>query len=141
MPDHSWNTGFQMDDGAAAYTEIAGVVKIGGPDLGTDMIDITTLKSANAAKEFMPGLIESGEISLQLLFDVVEATHTGANGLTQVWKQRLKRSFKLIFPDTAQTEWGFSGYVTNAKMNFDNANAVQADVTIKITGLPSGAAF
>jgi hypothetical protein len=59
--------------GSASFTTIANCVSWSGPTTENPEIDVTSLTST--AKEFIGGLIDYGELSLELSFDPNNATH------------------------------------------------------------------
>jgi hypothetical protein len=59
--------------GSASFTTIANCTGWDGPSTENPEIDVTALTST--AKEFIGGLIDYGELTLQLNFDPNNATH------------------------------------------------------------------
>src|SRR5437763_276237 len=58
--------------GSASYSALAECMKISGPGIDVKSVDITHLRSANGYKDFMAGFADSGELTLELLFDQAE---------------------------------------------------------------------
>ena len=46
-------------------TTVAEIKRIGGPGAEAEMIDVTNLDSTDNTKEFLPGLVDSGEVSFE----------------------------------------------------------------------------
>jgi hypothetical protein len=119
----------------ATLTDIAAVRDISGPALVTTAID--TSSRAGKARTFLPGMLDSGEVVFDILYDPDAAGHAAgvAGGLVKLQQDATVCDWKLLFP-TATTVVGaaFSGFVTGfaAKMPLDDA--MTADLTIKITG-------
>ncbi len=67
----------QLSDngGTPVYTSIAEVLEIGGPEMDRTMIDVTHLVSDNAAREFLGGLVNGGNVTMKLNF-TKDATQT-----------------------------------------------------------------
>lgn len=59
--------------GSASFTTIANVKSWNGPSTENPEIDVTTLQST--AKEYVGGLVDFGDLTLQLNFDPNNATH------------------------------------------------------------------
>ena len=59
--------------GSASFTTIANCKSWSGPSTENAEIDVTSLTSTG--KEFIPGLIDYGDLTLELLFDPNNATH------------------------------------------------------------------
>lgn len=118
-------------DITATMTLIAGVRDISGPSAGLSTVDATAHDSANRWREFVPGLLDGGEVSFEIVYDPGAATHTTLSGaLTGATEE----SFELVLQDTSSTKYEFSGYVTG----FETGNPVEgylsANVTIKVSG-------
>jgi len=59
--------------GSASFTTVANVKSWSGPSTENPEIDVTTLLST--AKEFVGGLVDFGELTMELNFDPNNATH------------------------------------------------------------------
>ncbi|MEM7416787.1 MAG: phage tail tube protein [Gemmatimonadota bacterium] len=130
----------QIGDGGGTevFTAIAQVRDVGGPGLSMDTIDVTHHGSADHWREFVAGLKDAGEVSLELLFDPTETTHRDASGgLLDDMDNRVLRNFQLQFPDTAQTTWSFAAFVTGFNPSAPHDGALTAAVTLKISGEPT----
>jgi len=53
---------------------IGKLTAINGIELSVDTIDATTHQSADYFKEYLPGLIDAGEVSIEGLFDYADTT-------------------------------------------------------------------
>lgn len=123
----------------AALATIAQVQAISGPSLAADTIDVTTHDSTNAWEEMVVGILRSGEVSVDIVYDPADDTHdaTGGNGLLTRLNSRVRTDFSLIFSDTGSTTWGFNGDVTGFVPGMPHDGALTAAVTIKITDSPT----
>lgn len=63
----------ETSPGSGSYTAVANVKSFDGPSTQNPEIDVTTL--ASTAKEFVPGLIDFGDLSMDCNFDPENATH------------------------------------------------------------------
>lgn len=121
-----------------AGTTVAGVTNIGGPGLTLETIDVTNHSSTSAWREFVGGLKDGGEISLDIVFDPAAATHKNASGgLLYLLTTRASASFTITFPDAAPTTWTFAAFVTSFEVGAPVADGLTASVTLKITGAPT----
>jgi hypothetical protein len=57
---------FSID--AVTYTSLAEVAKITGPNIEGKEIDVSNLQSVSGWMEFIPGMINAGELSMELNF-------------------------------------------------------------------------
>ncbi|MFA5162091.1 MAG: phage tail tube protein [Elusimicrobiales bacterium] len=131
-----FGTKLKMGDGASpeVFSDIAAVSKVGGPGVSLDTIDVTADDSPGGYKEYAAGLLDAGEIKLELNFLPANASQTG---LLTALTSRAAKNFKLVFPDTANTTWSFSAFVTNFEPDAPVDGKLAASVTLKITGQPT----
>lgn len=118
--------------GGTAYAQI---VSLTGPGLSADTIDVTTHASTNAWEEVVVGILRSGDMSMDIVYDPVNATHkNAANGLLADFLARASTTFTIVFPDSGTTEWTFSAFVTGFEPSMPHDDALTAAVTFKLTG-------
>ena len=142
MPAYSsFGTLIQMgatDGGGGAFTTIAQVLDISGPEFTVDTEETTNQSSPGGYEEFIPTIKRSGNVTFDVLYDPGNATHEDtATGLLFVMVNRKLRGFRLLMPVTPVKQWNLLGYV----VGFGQANAVagtqRASITIKISGQPT----
>lgn len=120
---------------AASFTTIAEVGDIDGPSDSVDTIEVTNHSSAGARKEFIAGLIDSGEVSFPINWIPSDATHDETTGLEKVKNDREMRKYQIIFPDATQME--FSALCTKFARKAPVAGKLSADITLKVSGAPT----
>ena len=114
---------------------IAQVKTISGPGISVDTEDVTSHDSTNAWEEVVATLIRSGEVSLDIVYDPVHATHKyAAGGLLHDLVSRASTAYSLIFPDAGVTEWTFDAFVTGFEPSLPVGGAMTATVKFKLTG-------
>ena len=123
----------------AVLATVAQVENITGPALAADTIDATTHDSASAFEDVVIGIIRTGEIGMDIVYDPADDTHdaTGGNGLLTRLNNKTKTNFSLIFPDTATTTWALDGFVTSFEPGAPHDDKLSAAVTVKVTGVPT----
>lgn len=120
---------------SGAGTLVAQVQSISGPGLELDTEDVTTLDSTGAWEEVVGTILRSGELTLDIVYDPANSTHKYASGgLLYDMVLRTATTWTLVFPDAANTEWSFSGFVTGFEPSMPHDGALTASVTIKPTG-------
>ncbi len=126
-------------DGASpeAFTTIAQVVNIGGPTLAQEPLDVTHHSSSSGWREFIGGLKDGGEISLEINFDPGNATHDETTGLQAELANGSSKNYRLEFPDTGATKITFAALVTAFEQSAPVDGKLSANVTLKVTGLPT----
>ena len=116
-------------------TLVAQVQSFAGPGMSADTIDVTNMASTNAWEEVVVGILRSGELSMDIVYDPANATHANAgSGLLADFVARASTTWTIVFPDTGTTEWTFSAFVTGFVPSMGHADALTAAVTFKLTG-------
>lgn len=125
-------------DGAGppeAFTPVAEVVSISGISLAQDVVDTTTLASANRYEEAVSTVIRTGETELGLNFDPDAATHK--QFITDM-EGRALHNFRITFSDTAGTAWTIPAFVTGFVIgDISPEGKLEATATLKISGQPT----
>lgn len=138
MPSNAipaFGTLLKRGDGGApeTFTNVAEVQSLSGPEISVDTVDVTNHPSGAATpwEDILPTLIRSGEVSMTLGFLPGTAGH---KALLSDLTGRIKRNWQMVFPDVGNTTWPFAAYVTKVGPQAEVDGALQADVTIKLTG-------
>lgn len=119
-------------------TTIANVSNISGPGLSLDVEDVTSHDSTGAWEEVVGTILRSGDVTLELVYDPAHATHKNASGgLLYDLASRTSQAYSITFPDTANTVWSFTAFVTGFEPSADVKGALTATVKLKITGQPT----
>lgn len=130
----AYGTLLKRGDGGApeTFTTVGEVKSISGPTVEVDTIDVTTHSSAasGAYREFIPSLINPGEVEFEINYVPSDVTHTG---LRNDLVNRTKRNWQVVLPTAIQTI-SFAGYVMRLPFEFPTDEVAKATVTIKITG-------
>lgn len=125
------------DNTEGALTQLAEVKTVGFPQEQADEVDVTHLLSPNRHKEYLQGLVDSGEFNATLNYIPGSATDlllTAAKNTGDTRKARIE------VPDTSGTgtiDWNFtfSCFVKKyAPDSMEPAAAIMATVTFRVTG-------
>ena len=108
---------------------IAEIRNITGPGMTRDFIDVSNLDSIGGYREFIAGFRDGGELTFSMNFTI-----GGYDDLLLDYESESVQSYELILPDSGETTFSFSGFVTNLPLNITPDDAVTVDVTIKISG-------
>jgi predicted secreted protein len=133
-----WNTAFSLDDASGTLTAIAEVISVTPPNPQTADVEVTHFKSANRRREYIAGLIEDGEGTIEINFvpgsasDVIlrAAVNDGA-----------VRSYRIVVPD-GNTGWQIDGdcIVKGYERNIPIDDRMTATITVRFTGASTEAA-
>lgn len=133
----SYKTLFKVGDGATpeVYATVAEVKDIKGPNMKLDSEDATSHDSTDGWKEFVPTLLEGGEVSFDIQFVPTGATHSYVAGLLKLMVDRTIRNFEIVFPDA--TTWVLPGFVQEFAPENSVKGLSMASIGIKLTGKPT----
>lgn len=134
----AFGTQFRRGNGATpteVFTTIANVTSISGPERSRDTIEVTSHDSPDQWKEFIGGLKDGGELSLDINYDPAETTHDLDDDFDDVDP----RSYKIvILPGTDDEHtWSIKGILTNLSDEFPSDDKMARTMTVKVTGKPT----
>jgi len=129
MSDGSHGHGTSLSIGG---TTVGNIVSISGPDQSRDNIDISTMDSSSKWREYIPGMIDAGELTVEVNYD---GTASGdANFLSQQITATAQTCL-ITFPDTSS--FSCSGFITGLGYAIPFDDKVSQSVTLKLTGTPT----
>jgi predicted secreted protein len=115
----------------AAGTTVGELSSITGPSIAAETIDVTSHESADGFREFIGGLRDGGEISIEGNFIQDDA---GQLALLASLNSGAVESFVILFTDSAQ--FAMSGIVTAFEVGAPMDDKISFSATIKISGKP-----
>lgn len=135
----AFGTLVKIGDGGTpeTFTTIAELADIGGPALELEAMDATSHSSTDGWREFIGGLLNGGEVSLEIHFVPTHATHSYSAGLIHDMVNRTLRNFKIVFPNVSATTWTFAALVTGFEPKEPVDDKLTAAVTLQISGKPT----
>ena len=139
MADFGFGVKLQRGDAASpeVFTDIAELINLSPPSLSLDTVESTHTSSTNKYREFIAGLLDAGEVSIEVNFLPANATQNEAAGILKDMKDRTKRNFKIVFPDSGATIWSFAAFVTAFNPSAPIDDRMTASITLKLTGDPT----
>jgi hypothetical protein len=120
---------------AAASKTVTGAAKIGevksfnGPGGQASEIDVTTLEST--AKEFLMGLQDEGEISMEVNFDPADV---GQVFCRNARANQTRNSYRITLPNAAATKLDFLAFCKGFSLAGGVDDVVKASLTLRVTG-------
>lgn len=116
---------------ALAYVTVAYVRDISGPNLSLDALEDTAHDTSGAARGFLGGLLDAGEVTLDLAWDAANSSH---DVLLNLLINRQGSIFQLVWPDTSQDN--FRAFVTAFEPSAPVDNLLTANVTLRLNSFP-----
>lgn len=131
---NGFGTQLQRGDGQSpeVFTAIANVTSIKGPEIKRDTIDVTAHDSTDAWQEFIGGLKDAGEVSLDVNYD--PAKH---DTLVADFDDESPRNYKLVFPVSPAVEWSVQAILTEFSSEAPYDDKLAASLTFKVSGKPT----
>ncbi|MCY0961574.1 phage tail tube protein [Streptomyces sp. H27-H5] len=131
---NGFGTAFQRGDGAGpeVFTSIADTTNISGPGLSRETIDVTSHSSPDAWMEFIGGLKDGGEVSLDVNY--APAMH---DVLIGDFDDVDPRNYRVVFPDPDTTTWSFKAVMTGFESEAPYDDKLAASLTFKVSGKPT----
>lgn len=115
---------------------VAKLTAINGIETTIDMVDVTTHQSTGGYKEYLPGLIDTGEIALEGNFDYQDTA--GQHAMLTDMNARESKTFTITFPTATGATWTGTGYISKLKIGDGTIDgAIPFSAAIKITGKPT----
>jgi predicted secreted protein len=116
---------------------VAQVTSVSGPGYELETVDVTAHDSSTSYyREYIAGLLDAGEVSMDLNFDPDGATHkNSAGGLLYTMEQRTLENWQIVYPDA--TAVAFVAFVTSFEPDAPFDDKLSASVTLKISGKPT----
>lgn len=116
---------------SSAWTTLAEVKSIAGPDLSRDTIDVTTLNSTSGYREFIGGFRNGGTVSVGMNF-----TRAGYDLMKADFESDTIQNYEIVLPDSDATAIEFEGLVTELPLNVNVGDVISMDVKIKVSSEP-----
>ena len=118
-------------DGTEIFTPIAEIHSITGPNFQVAFADVTHMQSPSSVREFLPTLIDPGQLSFVCAFLPDNATHTA---MRVDMLARTKRNFTMTMTDPAPNAvWAFSGYYSQLDLQTPLDGPALVTLGIKLT--------
>lgn len=95
-----------------------------------DEVDASSFDSASATKEFIPGLVDSGEVNVQLMF---RPGQTDYDGLGTAFRARTVQAWTIDHPLTTNKAT-FQGWIKSLGAAIPHDDKMTARFSVKITG-------
>lgn len=129
----AFGTQLKRGDGASpeVFTAIASITKINGPKMKRETYDVTAHDTSVPWKEFIGGLKDGGEVSIEINYD--PSVH---NVLTADFEDLAPRNYQIVLPDSPPATWAFKAVLTEFSQEAPHDNKLTASLSFKASGKP-----
>lgn len=127
---------FQTGDGNSpeAFTDMAEVTSITPPNMSRDSVDASHMQSPDEWREFIAGLKDGGEVSLELNFVPGGSAILALLAELNLAADAATKTRRILFPDLSYFE--FEAFLTACEPEAPVDDKMTAAATFKITGRP-----
>lgn len=129
-----FGTILKRGDGEAVetFTAIANLTTVEDGGRTRNTIDVTAHDSPNQYMEFVGGLIDPGEVTVDINYD--PAVH---DTLEADLEDKDPRNYQIVFPDTGTTTFSFAAVMTGFSKSAPYDDKLTGSLTFKISGKPT----
>lgn len=135
-----YGTLLEYSDGASPpnWTTVAEVTNLGGPGLSKDTPDASHMESPDGYREFISGLKDGGEVTVDCNFLPDDVTQGSASGVLYMFEtDALARDWHIIWSGASpQVTWAFKAVVSGVEPNAPIDDKMTLTVTLKVSGKP-----
>lgn len=114
---------------------LAELQSIGGPGISIDTVELTSHDSAYAFREFVAGLRDGGDISIEGNF--IPGDTAGQRAFITDMKAGTKREVIITGPSAAGFTWTFDAIATGYEPSYPFDGKLGFTATLKVTGKPT----
>jgi len=127
----AFGTQLMRGDGGSPenFTPLANVTNISGPGISRTTLDVTAHDSQDGWMEFLGGLKDPGELSVDINYD--PGTH---DVLIADFDDLDPRNYQIVFPDGST--WDFPAILTGFEPTAPYDDKLSASLTFKVSGKP-----
>ena len=119
----------------AAWVTVAEQVTVSGPSLSSDDVEVTNPESPNSTKEYIPALLDTGEVSFNGNFIPGNASQ---QQLLTDQVARTVADWQIVLPDAVaiadRTKWSFEGYIKSIDFSYPTPTQMTINATMKLAG-------
>lgn len=128
-------TTLYVGDGASPETfpsenEIAEVLSISGPEMDSDEVEVTPLNTPGAAKQYIGGLIDNGQMQLELNWIASQQQVQLINDQ----RTAVRRTYRITWPTSPESSATFQAFVKTISFNTEAGAQIRNTMTLRITG-------
>lgn len=109
-------------------TAVSGITSVSGPSMEGEVLDVSDMDSTNGFREKIPGIVDAGEVELEMNYLKAEMALLHA-----LW--RTTGTYKIVFSDSSN--FSFTGFMSALGDEAPYDDKVSASSTWAISGKPT----
>ena len=125
----------KVGDGASpeVFTTVPEVMRLTGPSVRFDLLDVTSHDTVGFFREYIPGLADGERVSASVNWRPNNTVH---KNLRIDAYARTLRNFKVVFPDSSDNTVTMATYIESQVPKADIGTPLLMDISLKVTGAP-----
>ncbi|MFC4494066.1 phage tail tube protein [Streptomyces ovatisporus] len=128
----AFGTQFQVESVTpGSYTTVAHVTNITPPAIERETLDVTSHGSTEGWQEFIGGLKNGGELSIELNYDP-----TVHDALVEHMDDADPKNYKIVWPGTLG-DWTFTAVMTGFAPEAPHDGKLTAEASFQVSGKPT----
>lgn len=130
----AFSTQLQRGDGEVSetFTAIANVTNITPPGIERTALDVTAHDSPDGYQEFVGGLKNGGEVTIEVNYDPSEH-----DTLIDDFDDPDPRNYKIVWPTAVGGSWTFAAVMTGFAPEAPHDDKLTAEITFQVSGKPT----
>lgn len=129
----AFGTKFQVEDPITpgTFTDVANVTNVTLPAIERETLDVTAHDSADGYMEFLGGLKNGGEMSVEVNYD--PSAH---DALASHMDDGAPKNYKVMFPGSLGS-WAFTAVMTGFAPEAPYDDKLSAEISFQVSGKPT----
>lgn len=119
------------------FTALAEVNSLTGPGMSRETPDATHMGSPGGWREFVGGLKDAGEITIECNHLPRNATQDATTGVLAFFASGETKNWRIEFPGSPAVSWEFQAVVSAFEPDFQIEEKLMLSITLKVSGQPA----
>lgn len=119
------------------FRTLAEVTDLTGPGMSRETPDATHMLSPDGYREFLGGLKDGGELTVECNHLPNDASQDSSTGVLALFESGDKRTWRITFPTTPTVIWEMDAVVSAFEPSFPLDDKLGLSVTLKVSGKPA----
>lgn len=123
---------YESTPGGGSFVDVAELKDITPPDYSVEDLEVTQQASTSGYREYIPGLVDGGEVTYDVNWVPVNATQQFV--MAKVGAAAI--AWRIVYPTVVDYRWAFNAYVKGVNSKAPLNGAAEGTLTLKISGKP-----
>lgn len=132
-------TVLKMGNGGSpeTFTTIAEITSVTPPALSKDSVEVTNMDSPQRFREFIPGLKDGGEVTVEVNWLPGDPTHDASSGYVAQFMDDDNHNFQIDIASQPRVTWAFRGHISSISPEAPLDDKLSNTIVIKVSGPPT----